>query len=72
MSQTTADRLLKAAAAGWTDIKVLPCGCVLGDELRPDGGTSFGIVPCSLRCTYFEFALDESARQGKPLETRTK
>lgn len=45
-----------------TNRMVLPCGCVIGEHAE-----AFVIVPCSPTCEYYQYALEESARQGKPI-----
>jgi hypothetical protein len=56
---------IRAAA----DYLRLPCGCEIGTY--EDGGESFfGIVPHSLFCKYYRYALEESRRQKKPVIKR--
>lgn len=40
----------------------LPCGCVFGDY---EGAMVY--EPCRPSCTYYQYALAESARAGKPI-----
>jgi hypothetical protein len=51
------------------DQQVLPCGCVIRRAVV-DGRREFQIVPCHLDCRYLAYAIEESQRQGKPVETR--
>lgn len=44
----------------------LPCGCVIDTV-----GDAFVMQPCSLDCHYFRYAMAESKRQGKPVQTIT-
>lgn len=43
-----------------------PCGCRFGTT--PDA--RFIIIPCALDCPVYQYALDETARQGKGAEMR--
>lgn len=40
----------------------LPCGCEIGPV-----GDALVFRPCSMRCKYAVYAVEESRRQGKPL-----
>ena len=66
----TLERLAEAQKAGWHDIEILPCGCVMGLERQADGSDGFGVVPCAMRCKYYAYMQVESARQGKRAEFR--
>jgi len=46
--------------------ETLPCGCQIGTE-EVDGDRRFVMVPCSLDCQYYRYALDETRRQGKSI-----
>lgn len=48
---------------------VLPCGCVLRKVVR-DGVREFQIIPCRSDCKYLVYVIEESQRQGKPIEER--
>lgn len=48
---------------------VLPCGCVLRKVIRC-GVREFQIIPCRSDCKYLAYTLEESERQGKPVEHR--
>lgn len=43
----------------------LPCGCLMWNE-----GEAFVFVPHALDCTYYQYVLQQSGEQGKPLEMR--
>lgn len=51
------------------DQDVLPCGCVLRRVIN-NGVKEFQIIPCRSDCKYLAYALEETQRQGKPVETR--
>lgn len=44
------------------DKEQLPCGCVIGSWR---GAVVY--EPCCPACTYYQYALTETARQGKPI-----
>ena len=48
--------------------ETLPCGCVAQTDVI-DGIPTFLLVPCALDCPYFQYVVDESQRQGKPVTT---
>lgn len=45
---------------------LLPCGCVIGVF-----GDAFVMIPHDTRCTYYQYALEETAAQGKPIQFDT-
>jgi hypothetical protein len=49
------------------DLQKLPCGCLIGQSAMPDGSLAFVMKPCSSSCEYYQYALAEAARQGKPM-----
>jgi hypothetical protein len=51
------------------DHMVLPCGCETG-TLYVAGEPTFVIMPHSLACEWYRYAVDESRDQGKPVEFR--
>jgi len=44
-----------------------PCGCKMWIE-----NGSFYVIPCSPNCKYFRYVLEESRRQGVPIEYHIK
>lgn len=53
------------------DWEPLPCGCWVGNE-KVDGESRFLIRPCRLDCPAYVYALQETARQGKPVTFETR
>ncbi len=51
--------------AGATDVLRAPCGCVFATL-----GDAFLVLPHSLRCEVYRYAVAESKRQGKPLSVQ--
>lgn len=47
--------------------ETLPCGCKTGTAVV-DGVNTFFFAPCSLDCEYYKYTIEESKRQGKPVE----
>ena len=43
----------------------LPCGCVMGNI-----DNAFILIPCSLLCEFYLFAMDEAKKQGTPIQTK--
>jgi hypothetical protein len=46
--------------------ETLPCGCVLTTAIL-SGTPMFTYKPCHPQCQYFEYMMEEAARQGKPV-----
>lgn len=44
----------------------LPCGCTVGKYQD-----AFVCYPCSTTCTYYQYVLEETARQSKPIHFNT-
>lgn len=49
-----------------TGYETLPCGCQIGTETIGDD-KRFVMIPCSLDCEYYRYAIEETRRQGKPV-----
>lgn len=54
--------LIRRVMAAEPDMRVLPCGCQIGDG--PEH--TFVIRPCSMSCPNYAFAIEEARRQSKP------
>lgn len=57
---------------GFADVEltdVLPCGCKL---YKRHSDRAFMIDPCSHSCEYYEYAIEESRRTGKPVKAEFK
>ena len=54
-----------------TDEILLPCGCKIWNEFE-NGVPAFKIQACALglECKYVKYAMEETARQGKPTKVR--
>lgn len=51
-------------------METLPCGCRMGTGFE-NGQPTFVYEPCDTSCTYYQYVVEESKRQGKPLELRS-
>jgi hypothetical protein len=48
------------------DLDELPCGCVIGTA-DVGGQRAFIMKPCGPDCEYYQYALSQAERQGKPI-----
>lgn len=47
----------------------IPCGCILTTAVV-DGLKTLTYIACGKNCEYFKYMVEESERQGKPVEFR--
>lgn len=52
------------------DITVLPCGCAFGTMVNNGVVNEFVVAPCDIRCKYYQYILEESKAQSKPVEIK--
>ena len=45
-----------------SDLSRFPCGCVVGTVEE-----AFVMIPCSVECEYFQYAMGRAAELGKPI-----
>lgn len=49
--------------------ETLPCGCAMECD---EATREFRFRPCSETCSYYAYVIEESRKQGKPVEMRVE